>query len=97
MVALTMAWRTRAERLSTTIEIRASIGSRDQVRAWEARRADAVLEKLASYSGPRAWVELLPEHTLATLRAAPAGVRRAASAVEFGNRLIAGARSAATG
>lgn len=68
--------------MAEPIEIRADLGgrriARDQVRAWESRRAAAVLEKLASRLGERALAELLPDRTMAELLDAPLEVRRVA-------------------
>ncbi|MGW4530933.1 hypothetical protein ACWEOI_08275 [Nocardia sp. NPDC004340] len=68
--------------MAEPIEIRADLGgrriTRDQVRAWESRRAGAVLRKLAARLGERALAELLPDRTMAALRGAPLDVQRIA-------------------
>lgn len=65
-----------------SIEIRAIVGeeavSREQVRAWESRRADAVLKKFAARVGRRGIAELMPDRALDELRGAPLDVRRSA-------------------
>lgn len=66
--------------MAEPIEIRADLGgrriTRDQVRAWESRRAGAVLRKLASRLGERAVAELLPDRTMAELLDAPLSGQR---------------------
>ncbi|WP_435591332.1 hypothetical protein [Nocardia sp. bgisy118] len=65
-----------------SIEIRAIVGadrvSREQVRAWEALRAAAVLAKFAARLGPRGTAEIMPDHTIDELLAAPLDVQRSA-------------------
>ncbi|WP_433667983.1 hypothetical protein ACQP06_29650 [Nocardia sp. CA-136227] len=68
--------------MAEPIEIRADLGgrriTRDQVRAWESRRAGAVLRKLAARLGERALAELLPDRTMAELLGAPLDMQRVA-------------------
>ncbi|MFE6925400.1 hypothetical protein ACFVAV_30605 [Nocardia sp. NPDC057663] len=64
-----------------SIEIRTTLGAenitRDQVRAWEARRAESVLGKFASRLGPHAMAELLPDRTVDEVAGAPLDIQRA--------------------
>ncbi|MFD4441946.1 hypothetical protein ACFWPK_19445 [Nocardia sp. NPDC058519] len=64
------------------IEIRAFLAeqsvTRQQVRAWEARRAEAVLKKFARRLGHRGTAELLPDFTIGRAFDAPLDVQRAA-------------------
>ncbi|WP_040743463.1 hypothetical protein [Nocardia tenerifensis] len=68
--------------MAETIEIQAIVGARrvtrEQVRAWESRRANAVLNKMTARLGPRALAELLPDRPIETLSAAPLETRRKA-------------------
>lgn len=63
-------------------DIRATIGpreaTRDQVLAWESRRADAVLSKFAARLGALGMGEILHDHTVSELRAASLDTRRSA-------------------
>ncbi|MCP2275591.1 hypothetical protein [Nocardia amikacinitolerans] len=65
------------------IEIRAIVGgkavSREQVLAWESRRADAVLQKFAARLGRRGMAELMPDRTIDEVRGASLDVRRSES------------------
>ncbi|WP_067838938.1 hypothetical protein [Nocardia lijiangensis] len=64
------------------IEIRAIVGaekvSREQVRAWESRRAAAVLGKFAARLGRRGMAELMPDRAIDELLGAPLDVQRSA-------------------
>ncbi|WP_306307730.1 hypothetical protein, partial [Nocardia araoensis] len=68
--------------IESPIDIRATIGqrevTREQVLAWESRRADAVLTKFARRLGPLGAAEILPGHTIDQLRGAPLALRRSA-------------------
>ncbi|MFD6394313.1 hypothetical protein [Nocardia sp. NPDC060259] len=78
-----------------SIEIRTRIGgeniARDQVRAWEARRAGSVLKKFAARLGTRAMAELMPARTVGDVSGAPLDVQRAALTtlkIELGHAAI---------
>ncbi|MGW6426554.1 hypothetical protein ACWF82_28115 [Nocardia sp. NPDC055053] len=68
--------------MADPIEIHAIVGnqqvSRDQVRAWESRRANTVLKKFASRLGGYGMAEVMPEQTLDELLAGPLDARRGA-------------------
>ncbi|MFD5177623.1 hypothetical protein ACFWM1_17570 [Nocardia sp. NPDC058379] len=68
--------------MADPLQIHAILGkqqvSRDQVRAWESRRADAVLKKFAARLGRYGFAEVLPEQTLDEVLASPLDARRAA-------------------
>ncbi|WP_280344157.1 hypothetical protein [Nocardia abscessus] len=68
--------------MGESIAIRTFVGgeqvSREQVRAWEARRAEVVLTKLAGRLGSRAFAELAPEMHLDDLLSAPLDAQRSA-------------------
>src|SRR5688572_6223905 len=64
------------------LEIRTFLGeenvTRQQVRAWEARRAEAVLKRFAARLGRRGVAELLPDFTIGKALDAPLDVQREA-------------------
>ncbi|MET7771755.1 hypothetical protein [Nocardia sp. NPDC005366] len=68
--------------MGESIAIRAFVGdeevSREQVRAWEKRRAEVVLTKLAARLGSRAFAELAPGNHLDDLLGAPLDAQRSA-------------------
>ncbi|MEU6559350.1 hypothetical protein [Nocardia nova] len=68
--------------MTEAVQIRTTIGTqnatREQVRAWELRRAAAVLGKFAARLGHLGMKEIMPDRTLYELRSAPLDEQRSA-------------------